>query len=209
MRLSVLCARAQFRSAPFRMESGPPVTSSAEVRPEVCTVIIYLQMMDTPEERSKFEQIYLEYRGLMFHVANKILQNEQDAEDAVHQAFLNVAEHIQKIGAVTCPKTKSYIVTVVENKAIDLYRRRKRHQIVELGDDIPGIQVVYEGENALAACILKLPPRYREAILLRYVQGYSVKEMASILGVSFSAASKLDQRAKARLKDLYEKEGKL
>ena len=172
-------------------------------------MIIYLQMIDTPEERSKFEQIYLEYRGLMFHVANKILHNEQDAEDTVHQAFLNVAENMKKIGEPKCPKTKSYVVTIVEHKAIDLYRRHKRHQIVELNDDAQGIQVTYEGKNALTACILKLPARYREAILLRYVQGYNVKEMASILGVSFAAASKLDQRAKARLKDLYEKEGKL
>ncbi|MBM6722656.1 hypothetical protein [Pseudoflavonifractor phocaeensis] len=50
-------------------------------------MIVYLQMIDTPEDRSKFEQIYLEYRGLMFHVANEILHNEQDAEDTVHQAL--------------------------------------------------------------------------------------------------------------------------
>ena len=50
-------------------------------------MLIYLQMIDTPEERSKFEQIYLEYKGLMFHVAYDILHNEQDAEDAVHQGF--------------------------------------------------------------------------------------------------------------------------
>ena len=62
-------------------------------------MMIYLQMIDTPEDRSKFEQLYLEYRGLMFHVANKILRNEQDAEDMVHQAFLKVAENIEKIGA--------------------------------------------------------------------------------------------------------------
>ena len=172
-------------------------------------MIIYLQMIDTPEDRSKFEQIYLEYRGLMFHVANEILHNEQDAEDAVHQAFLNVAENMKKIGEPKCPKTKGYVVTIVENKAIDLYPRDKRHQVLELYVTGQGIQVIYEGENTLTACILKLPARYREAILLRYVQGYSVKEMASVLGLSFAAASKLDQRAKARLKDLYEKEVKL
>lgn len=172
-------------------------------------MVIYLQMIDTPDDRSKFEQIYLEYRGLMFHVANEILHNEQAAEDAVHQAFVNVAKNMEKIGSPNCPKTKGYVVTIAENKAIDLYRRRKRHQMLELNDDIHGIQVVYEGENTLTACILKLPARYREAILLRYVQGYSVKEMASILGLSFAAASKLDQRAKSRLKDLYEKEGKM
>lgn len=168
-----------------------------------------IEMVGTPEERAKFEEIYLKYRGLMYHVAYEILQNQQDAEDAVHQAFVVVAEKMEKLGAATCPKTKGYVVTVVENKAIDLYRRRRRHQDLELNDELPGIQAVYEGENALTACILKLPARYREVILLRYVYGYSVKELASILGLSFAAASKLDQRAKARLRDLYEKEGEL
>lgn len=108
-------------------------------------MMIYLQMIDTPEDRSKFEQLYLEYRGLMFHVANKILRNEQDAEDMVHQAFLKVAENIEKIGDPKCPKTQSYIVTIVENQSIDLYRRRQKHQVVELSDELPGISAVYEG----------------------------------------------------------------
>lgn len=172
-------------------------------------MMIYLQMIDTPEDRSKFEFLYMEYRGLMFHVANKILHNEQDAEDTVHQAFLKVAEHIEKIGDPKCPKTQGYIVTIAENKAIDLYRRRQKRQVVELSDDLPGVTAIYEGENTLASCILKLPARYREVILLRYYQGYSVKEVAAILGLSLSAASKLNQRAKNRLRELYEKEDRL
>lgn len=172
-------------------------------------MLIYLQMIDTPEDRSKFELLYLEYRGLMFHVANKILHNEQDAEDTVHQAFLKVAENIEKIGDPKCPKTQSYIVTIAENKAIDLYRRRQKHPMVALNDDLPGVAAMYAGENTLAACILKLPARYREVILLRYFQGYSVKEAAALLGLSLSAASKLNQRAKNRLRELYEKEEKL
>ena len=69
-------------------------------------MVIYLQMIDTPDDRSKFEQIYLEYRGLMFHVANEILHNEQDAEDAVHQAFVNVAKNMEKIGSPKLPKNQ-------------------------------------------------------------------------------------------------------
>ena len=172
-------------------------------------MMIYLQMIDTPEDRSKFEQIYMEYRIMMFHIANRILTNEQDAEDAVHEAFLKIAENIETIGQPKCPKTQGYIVTIVENKSIDFYRKRNRHQIVELDDEMQGVPAVYEGENTLAACILKLPARYREVILLRYHQGYSVKEVAAMLGISHAAASKLDQRAKNRLKELYEKEGKL
>jgi hypothetical protein len=46
-------------------------------------MIVYLSMIDTPEDRSKFERLYIEYRDIMYHVAFKILQNEHDAEDAV------------------------------------------------------------------------------------------------------------------------------
>lgn len=172
-------------------------------------MIVYLQMIDTPEDRSKFEQLYLEYRGLMFHAANQILHNEQDAEDAVHQAFLKIAEHIQNIDQPICRRTQCYVVTIAENKAIDLYRRNQRHPTLELQEELAGVSVSYEGENLLAACILKLPARYREMILLRYHQGYSVKEAASLMGLSFSAASSLEQRAKRRLKELYEKENAL
>lgn len=170
-------------------------------------MIIYLQMLETPEEKSKFEQLYLEYKGLMFHVAYEILHNEQDAEDAVHQAFVKIAENIKKIDDPICPKTHSYVVTIVENKAIDQYRKQQKHQTVELIDDIQGTNAHYEGDNDLTKCILKLPARYREMILLRYHHGYSVREIAGMMGISLPAAIKLDQRAKQKLKKLCEEVG--
>ena len=51
-------------------------------------MLIYLQAIESEEERSKFEQLYFQYRGLMYHVAMRILNNPHSAEDAVHQAFL-------------------------------------------------------------------------------------------------------------------------
>ena len=60
-------------------------------------MLIYLQTIETDKDKSKFEQIYEAYRGLMFHVAFKILEQEQDAEDAVHHAFVKIAENITKI----------------------------------------------------------------------------------------------------------------
>ena len=170
-------------------------------------MFIYLQMLETPEEKSKFEQLYLEYKGLMFHVAYEILHNEQDAEDAVHQAFVKIAENIKKIDDPIYPKTHSYVVTIVENKAIDQYRKQQKHQTVELIDDIQGTNAHYEGDNDLTKCILKLPARYREMILLRYHHGYSVREIAGMMGISLPAAIKLDQRAKQKLKKLCEEAG--
>lgn len=89
-------------------------------------MLIYLQMLESPEEKSILEQIYLEYRGLMYHVAYEILHNEQDAEDAVHHAFVKIAENIKKITDPVCPKTHSYVVTIVEHQAIDQYKKGDR-----------------------------------------------------------------------------------
>ena len=46
-------------------------------------MIVYLQMIETDEDKSKFEEIYQEYRNLMYYVAYKRMQHEQDAEDVV------------------------------------------------------------------------------------------------------------------------------
>lgn len=169
-------------------------------------MIMYIQMLETPEEQTKFEQLYLKYRSLMYHVAYKILHHQQDAEDAVHQAFLKIAEHMDKVEDPLSPKAQGYVVTIVENKAIDQYRKRQKQLCSPLVDEIHGIAISYEGNDTLTACILKLPARYREIILLRYHYGYSVREIAHMMSLSVSAASKLDQRAKNKLKALCQKE---
>lgn len=113
-------------------------------------MFVYLMMMDSQEDQSKFEKVYLTYRGLMYHVAYKILNNEHDAEDVVHSAFIKVAENIQKIGDPVCPKTQNYVVTIVENKAIDLYRANKRKNSSLYLDEISGIDVGSETHYARA-----------------------------------------------------------
>ena len=169
--------------------------------------MIYLQMIESEDDKTKFEEIYLKYKTLMFYAADKILHNEQDAEDVVHMAFMKLAENIGKIDALDCPKTRSYIVTIVENKAIDIYRKKNRHKEAEYLEEVNGLTVTYDGDNLLTKCILNLPARYREVILLRYYHGYSVREIAALLDISLAAASKLDQRAKKKLKELCGKEG--
>ena len=88
--------------------------------------MLYLQMLPSPSEKDKFEQIYTLYRGLMFYIARRILPGEADAEDAVHQAFVSIIENLKKISEVRCPKTRSYVVIITERKAIDILRSRSR-----------------------------------------------------------------------------------
>ncbi len=170
-------------------------------------MLIYLQAIESDEEKTLFEQVYLHYRGLMFYVANQILRNDRDAEDAVHQAFVSLAENISKISEAVCPKTRSYVVTIAENKAIDLYRRKKRLTEEELDGRAVGLPAPRSGDGSLAAAIASLPPRWREVILLRYDSGYTSAEVAKMLGQSAASVQKLEQRAKARLKKILEEEG--
>lgn len=94
-------------------------------------MLIYLQVIETPADKSKFEELYEEYQGLAYHVAYKKINHVQDAEDVVQHVFMKIAENIKKIEPVS-PKTKQLIVTMVENRVIDLFRVRGNHPVVPL-----------------------------------------------------------------------------
>lgn len=152
---------------------------------------------------SKFEIIYREYRNLMFYVANRILQNDQDAEDTVHQAFLKIIEVLDKIEVPVCPQTKGFVVTVTERKAIDLYRSRSRKPVEPLEEreeyTPSGDPDAVVDRIQIAQAIAALPARYREVLLLRYDNGYSVPEIAQLLSMTQASVKKTIQRAKGRL----------
>lgn len=173
-------------------------------------MMIYLSTIESPEEKIKFEELYDKYRGFMLKIASHILRGEQDAEDAVHNAFMSLAKNMKLVPELDSLKLRGFLYIVTENKAIDILRERKRRELEEsLDEGHPFYAPLDDEEQDLAWCIAQMPPRYQEVILLKYSHGYTTREIASILGVSFGAASKLNQRAKARLKELCEKEGLL
>lgn len=159
-------------------------------------MLVYLQAMDNQEDRTRFEAMYTAYRGLMFHVANRVLQNPQDAEDAVHLAFLALAE--SRLPAELGSQARHLAATVVQRKAIDLYRSRRRHSETELEDDIRGCEPP-PSDGTLAGAMAALPPRYREVLLLKYYNGYSAAEVAGFLGTTAGNVRQLIARAKRRL----------
>ena len=116
--------------------------------------MLYLQMLPSPSEKDKFEQIYTLYRGLMFYIARRILPGEADAEDAVHQAFVSIIENLKKISEVRCPKTRSYVVIITERKAIDILRSRSRLSPEAFEESTRGVELPLPG---MAACRMPSP----------------------------------------------------
>ena len=172
-------------------------------------MIVCLSALDSVEKKSKFEQIYLSYRKQMYYAAFQILQHDEDAEDAVHHAFVKIAENIEKISDAACPKTRSLCVTIVENKAIDIYRKRQRSINIGLGEFIPETQAPYTGTGRLGRCIAQLPPTYRHVLVLHHIHGYKYREIAKILDITMANAMKIDQRAVAKLEKICIEEGVL
>lgn len=163
-------------------------------------MLIYLQMIESEEDKSKFVELYNQYRYLMFSVANKILENSFDAEDAVHQAFVSIIDNLDKIKNVDCPETKSYVVIITEHKAIDIIRSRKHISGEELLETLHGVDIPLPGDNGLADAMSKLPARYREVLLLRFANGYSTRDIAKMMGMTEGSMQKLIWRAKDSLR---------
>ena len=93
-------------------------------------LMLYISMIDSPEEKRKFERIYLAHRQTMYYAAFRILKDVHEAEDAVHQAFLRIIDRLDKINDAECHKTRAYLVVITESAAIDIYRKRKQARIV-------------------------------------------------------------------------------
>ena len=155
-------------------------------------MFLYLAMIDSDADKSKFEILYNEYKNLMYYTANRILRNSSDAEDVVHQAFLKVIEILDTISSPRC------------HKALDLYREKQRRNALPLAEEYIGAAPAAEIErlaerDTLAAAIAALPPRYRSVLLLRYDCGYSNAEIADILDTTEPNVRKIIQRATEKL----------
>ncbi len=170
-------------------------------------MIVYTQMIEDPDSRTKFEKIYMQYRGVMYHVAYQVLRNEQDAEDAVQQAFLSILKNLDKVRRVDGPETRAYVTIIAEHKAVDMIRQRGRLTTMEFEEGVYGIAFQPPGDHGIGDAMAGLPAQYREALLLRHAQGYTTQEVAEILELSYEAARKLLYRAKEALKKQLGKEG--
>lgn len=165
----------------------------------------YLREIGDEAGRSKFERLYRRWRGLMFHVARKILPCDQDAEDAVHQAFLSALEHLDRIGDPEGAAAKGFVVTITERKALDILRSRLSDAAFD--ETAQGIEIPPPGTSDLADALARLPARYREVLLLRYHDGYTNRELGKMLGIRPGSVQRLLWRAKASLRDILGEEG--
>ena len=157
------------------------------------------------KSRPHLPEQYSQFLPAMYLAANKILHNAQDAEDAVQEALAVMCEEFTKSSQNECPKTLGYAVTICERKAIDIYRQKKR--LAPLLKEPEAVAPDPEASTALSMCLAKLSVEERDIILINRLQGYKLREIAGMLGISEAAAAKRLQRAIQKFYELCHEEG--
>jgi len=175
-------------------------------------VVFYLSMLDSDEDKKTFSAIYEKLRLPCFHIALKITQNRELAEDAVHNAFLAVIRHKDKIFNLPCGKQRSLIVIITKNKSIDLMRMEKTRTHIPVDDmediiadgrfDVGKIYEDQKSYEALMDSISSLPEMYKTVFELRYVHELGNQEIAELLGITPKAVSMRISRAKTMLQEI-------
>lgn len=180
-------------------------------------LVMYLLIVETPEERSLFEQIYYTYRKQMFFVANGILDDEILAEDALQEAFLGIAKQITLFQGMPEQNKKAYVLTAAKNAAINICKQEQRIKQYHTGLDEAAIslhsdqvleeQIFQETNQVLFSTISKLPAFQRDILMLRYSNDMNCAQIAVALGKKPSTVRKELSRARKALRNNCKKEG--
>ncbi len=166
----------------------------------------------SPDPRSRVEELFSKYKNLMFTVANSVLGNPFDAEDAVFEAFARIIKNIAKIPAEPT-KERAFAVIVVKNIAIDMLRKKSRTEVSLPEDFDPAAgnfadEILEKlDESVLRDALARLPDAHYEVLLLKFYYGFGVGEIGSALGLGREAVKSRIRRAKANLRKILEEMG--
>lgn len=179
-----------------------------EVLPRASTV-------SNPYE-DEFIKAFDEHANVLFRHACFRVSNRERAVDLTQEAFIKAWEYLRNDGEIR--HWKSFLYHVLNNLIIDEYRRKKDQSLDALFEEDPvranssvavGSRTEIEERldeelliKKIQLLIPQLPEQQRAALTFRYIDGFSPKEIARMLGTSENVVSVRIHRAIERLKKL-------
>ena len=168
-----------------------------------------------------FATLYERYEQRAYNLAYRVTGSEEDAADAVQDAFLGVLRRLPAHGGGDLA-FGSYVFTATRNACYDLMQKRRR---AEPSDSIPesaapvgggagglGLdpgdpeddpsrrQLLAFQRREIREANGRLPERQREALALRELEGLSYDEIAAIMGMNRNSVAQLISRARLNLR---------
>jgi RNA polymerase sigma-70 factor (ECF subfamily) len=157
-------------------------------------------------DREAHYRLYKLYSKAMFNVGYRITGREEDAEDALQEAFISAFRNLENYRGDAV--FGAWLKRIVVNKAINILKKRKHEMMPEDGRwDVAETETPVEYKEELTVdrvkkAIDKLPDGYRSVLSLYLLEGYDHQEIAEILSISESTSKSQLNRAKNKLKEL-------
>lgn len=174
--------------------------------------MIYLSLLATEEDRKSFQKIYEENYLKMYHVALGMLKQPSEAENAVHEAFLALAERFEKYSHLNGREMTGFVVSIVKNKAIDMIRKASRYSETQLEDLILTEEKIFanpedsleqnEQTDMVQMALRQVSEIFRETLILKYYYGLDNREIAKIQNVPRKTVEMRLYRGKQKLKEI-------
>ncbi len=131
--------------------------------------------------KTEFTEAVLDAEPTLYHVARTILKDEHSCADAAQQAILNAWERLPSLKHEKFFKT--WLVRILINECTAILRQKKYFTAYdsEAAEAIP--TPVMEDHADLYDALVKLEDKYRLPVVLFYLEGFKVREIASMLGI--------------------------
>ena len=156
-------------------------------------------------DRKAQEQLYRKYSNILFGICLKYSRNKTEAEDSLHDSFMTIFE---KIGQYKSKGSfEGWIKRITINTVLQKYRKEEYLKVVSDNvEEEVEVESVYTdiGLQTLLKYIQELPNKYRMTFNLYVLDGYSHKEISSILGTSTGTSKSNLARARMILKEKIE-----
>ena len=147
---------------------------------------------------STFTAAAEQYLDMVYRIALNWFRNPADAEDAAQTAMLKLwqadtdfsdQEHLRR-----------WLARVAVNECKRLLRSPWRRRTGPLEEVLETASLDTPAQSELFQQVMALPPRYRAAIYLHYYEGYSVREIASVMNANLSTVQTWLMRARGQLR---------
>lgn len=134
------------------------------------------------DKTALFHQVYETYGEALYRFCLLQMKNAADAEDVLQEVFL---KRLYRAPDFDSPgHERRWLFRVALNQCRDEWKRSRR---TEVPLDEAALLVVPEEDRTVLEQVAALPEKLRTVIHLHYYEGYSVEEIATILGVTVSA----------------------
>ena len=150
----------------------------------------------------KIESALQNHGNRLYRLCLVMLGNESDAEDTLQETMIR---YLQKAPTfVDTDHEKAWLIKVASNICRDTLRCRKR-QPLSLPDEWLNTPLPTENKEILEA-LCTLPEKYKLVLILHYVEGYRINEIAEIIEKTPSAVKMRLQKGRKLLETAYRKE---